>query len=205
MDANPGQWFQTTSHWFASGNIQCLSLTPCVQSQGKLFPVFLPTTRVMGSPPPPPDGFPRPPRGLTWWEALNDGLVIHLEGGVATATCKANHVVLAVVHGNSRLIYGDVICAHIEDHADLPLFLCKNGQFIHRWTLRLSHDGWLFDKWGWLVYLDCRNIWSCVLFVQIHFFTITNLFNPFINNGMNGYITGVFFFHWHCSGNNKIK
>lgn len=32
--------------------MQCLSLTPCVQSQGKLLPVFLPTTRVMGFPPP---------------------------------------------------------------------------------------------------------------------------------------------------------
>lgn len=73
----------------------------------------------------PKNGFPRPLRGPTWWEALDDGLVVHLEGGVATATRKANHVVLAVVHGDRRLIYGDVICAHIEDHTHLSLFLYK--------------------------------------------------------------------------------
>lgn len=59
---------------------------------------------------------------LTWWVAL-DRLVVHLEGGVATTACEAHNMVLAIANYDSRLVNGDVICPHVEDHIDLSLFL----------------------------------------------------------------------------------
>lgn len=49
----PPTWIQIQAKGFKQHptdvgvEIQCLSLTPCVRSQGKLLPVFLPTTGVM--------------------------------------------------------------------------------------------------------------------------------------------------------------
>lgn len=60
---------------------------------------------------------------LTWWIALNDRMVVHLEGGIATAACEAYNMVLAVIHYGSRLIDGDVICSYIEYDTNFSLIL----------------------------------------------------------------------------------
>ena len=52
-----------------------------------------------------------------------DGPVVHLQRGVASVPDEAHHVVLAVVDDDRGLVDGDVVRAHVEDDADLPLVL----------------------------------------------------------------------------------
>lgn len=55
-------------------------------------------------------------------------MVVHLESGIAAAACEAYNVVLAVVHYNSRLIDGYVICPHVKYDTDLSLILQVRNQ-----------------------------------------------------------------------------
>lgn len=73
---------------------------------------------------PPTVCYLQPTAGLfTCWVALDDGLVVHLEGGITPAAGEAHYVVLAIAHEDRWLIYGDVISAHIEDDTDFSLLL----------------------------------------------------------------------------------
>lgn len=67
-------------------------------------------------------GTSRPSR-LTWRVALDHGMVVHLESGIATAAREAHYVVLAIVHDDGGLVDGDVIRPHVEDDPYLPLIL----------------------------------------------------------------------------------
>lgn len=62
-------------------------------------------------------------RVFTCWVALDDGLVVHLEGGITPAAGEAHYVVLAIAHEDSWLVYGDVIGAYVEDDTDFSLLL----------------------------------------------------------------------------------
>lgn len=61
--------------------------------------------------------------GPTWGETFDDRLVVHLQRGVAATACESHHMVFAVAHHHRALLNGDVVCSHVEDHADLSPFL----------------------------------------------------------------------------------
>lgn len=67
-------------------------------------------------------------QGFTCWVALDDRLVVHLEGGITPAAGKAHHMVLAIAHKDCWLIYGDVISANIEDDTDFSLLLKEKAK-----------------------------------------------------------------------------
>lgn len=75
------------------------------------------------------------PRQLTWRIALDDRMVVHLEGGVAATACEADNVVLAVVYCDGGLVDGDVVRPHVENNADLALVLQRerdqSGGTVH--------------------------------------------------------------------------
>ena len=64
----------------------------------------------------------------TCWVALNDWLVVHLEGGIATTACEAHHMVFPISHWDGRFIDGDVISPNIEYDSYFSLFLRNNKQ-----------------------------------------------------------------------------
>lgn len=60
---------------------------------------------------------------LTCGVPLNDWQVIHLQRGITPTPRELHHVVLPVVHKLGLLLDVDVVCAHVEDHSHIALFL----------------------------------------------------------------------------------
>lgn len=92
---------------------------------------------------------------LTWREALDDGLVVHLQRGVATAPRESHHVVLAVAHRHRALLDDDVVRSHVEDHADLSPFLQQQRRILRK-PKQSPPDFWVFsmlDMLAWLPFL----------------------------------------------------